>query len=172
MPSFILVVLSWISFLIKPNAIPGRVTLLLNIFLVLIILMGNAKESSPDMHRINAIDVYIVACSIHVFFAILEYAFLLLLMKCFDLERDKQAKQIMIGNNGRNQKMTKVIEATVSDVSTMGTKDMKQVDMNDAASINVIKNISILSYYHLDWISLILFPISFTFFNICYWTNL
>ena len=172
MPSFILVVLSWISFLIKPDAIPGRVTLLLNIFLVLIILMGNAKESSPDMHRINAIDVYIVACSIHVFFAILEYAILLLLMKCFELERNKQAKQMKISNISRNQNMTKVIEATASDASTVDTKDMKPLDMNDALSIDVIRNISVLSYYRLDWISLILFPISFTIFNVYYWTNL
>ena len=134
--------------------------------------MGNAKESSPDMHRINAIDVYIVACSIHVFFAILEYAILLLLMKCFELERDKQAKQMKMGNISRNQNMTKVREATASGASTMDTKNMKPVDVNDASSIDVIRKISVLSYYHLDWISLILFPISFTIFNICYWNNL
>ena len=134
--------------------------------------MGNAKESSPDMHRINAIDVYIVACSIHVFFAILEYAILLLLMKCFELERNKQAKQMKISNISRNQNMSKVIEATASDASTVDTKDMKPLDMNVGLSIDVIRNISVLSYYHLDWISLILFPISFTIFNICYWTNL
>ena len=77
-----------------------------------------------------------------------------------------------IENISRNQKMTKVIEATASDASTMDTKNINPVDMNDTASINVIRNISVLSYYHLDWISLILFPISFTIFNICYWTNL
>ena len=73
-PSCIFVILSWLSFIIKPDAIPGRIMLLLNIFLVLILLMNNAKESTPDVNRINAIDVYIAACNIHVFFAILEYA--------------------------------------------------------------------------------------------------
>ena len=170
MPSCIFVVLSWISFLIKPDALPGRVTLLLNIFLVLIILMGNAKESSPDLHRINAIDIYIVACSIHVFFAILEYAILLLLMKCFDLDWKNCSKLNKRGHKNTNLKLTSVKEAGGANKSATDDKDMEHID-TDNASTMVTNRYILLIFCHLDWISLILFPTSFTIFNIYYWNN-
>ena len=88
--------------------------LLLNIFLVLIILMNNAKESTPDVNRINAIDIYIAACNIHVFFAILEYAILLLLMKCLDLEWKRWSHQENLGFIGNKWNTMKVKEISTS----------------------------------------------------------
>jgi hypothetical protein len=38
LPSFMFVVVSWISFLVKPEIVPGRMALLVTLFLVLVIL--------------------------------------------------------------------------------------------------------------------------------------
>ena len=92
------------------------IMLLLNIFLVLIILMNNAKDSTPAVNRINAIDIYTAACNIHVFFAILEYAILLLLMKCLDLEWKRWSHQENLGFIGNKWNTMKVKEISTSKI--------------------------------------------------------
>ena len=41
------VVVSWISFLVNPEVIPGRMTLLVTIFLVLINIFNTIQTNSP-----------------------------------------------------------------------------------------------------------------------------
>ena len=171
-PSFFFVVLSWISFIIKPDAIPGRIMLLLNIFLVLIILMNNAKESTPDVNRINAIDVYIAACNIHVFFAILEYAILLLIMKCYDLEWKKWSYREKLGVLKNKWNVTEVKEVNTSNTLAADAKDVTSTKKETTSLYNFITYLSVSSFYHLDWISSIMIPFSFIVFNIYYWNNL
>ena len=169
-PSCFFVILSWISFVIRPDAIPGRTMLLLNIFLVLIILMNSAKETSPDLNRINAIDIYIIVCNVHVFLAIMEYAVLLFFMKCFDLQSNKGVKLEDMGYFRENKKTTKVKKATITS-STTDTKDISPSYKDLSKRIDMIRCIAVLTFYYLDWISLIFFPFSFSIFNIYYWNN-
>ena len=145
--------------------------LLFNIFLVLILLMNSAKETSPDHNRMNAIDIYIIVCNIHVFFAIIEYAILLFFMKCFDLEWTPGAKWKKFSFSSGNGKMTKVKEASTSNDSITDTKEERNNCNENSTWLNVIRHIAILIFYHLDWMSLFLFPASFTMFNIYYWAN-
>ena len=55
MPSFIFVVASWISFVVKPEVVPGRMALLVTILLVQLNLFNNAKDKAPvSTNDINA----------------------------------------------------------------------------------------------------------------------
>ena len=45
--SGLFVVVSWISFLVNPEVIPGRMTLLVTIFLVLINIFNTIQTNSP-----------------------------------------------------------------------------------------------------------------------------
>ena len=61
------VVTSWVSFLIKPEVVPGRMALLVTLFLVLINIFNSVREQAPISSRLNAVDLYLVVCVFFVF---------------------------------------------------------------------------------------------------------
>ena len=67
LPSFMFVVTSWVSFLIKPEVVPGRMALLVTLFLVLINIFNSVREQAPISSRLNAVDLYLVVCVFFVF---------------------------------------------------------------------------------------------------------
>jgi len=80
LPSCMFVAVSWVSFLIKPEIVPGRMALLVTLFLVLINIFMCVREMAPLSSRLNAIDLYLVVCIFLVFSALMEYAVILLLL--------------------------------------------------------------------------------------------
>jgi len=78
-PCCLFVMVSWISFIIDPKVIPGRMSLLVIIFLVTINVFNNVKSNSPSsgLTKLNAIDTFIMTCIFMIFSAILEYAMIL-----------------------------------------------------------------------------------------------
>ncbi len=46
LPSFMFVVVSWVSFLIKPEVVPGRIALLVTLFIVLINIFNSVRYST------------------------------------------------------------------------------------------------------------------------------
>jgi len=81
LPTSLFVIVSWVSFLIKPEVVPGRMALLVTLFLVLINIFNSVREQAPISSRLNAVDLYLVVCIFLVFGALLEYAVILLLLK-------------------------------------------------------------------------------------------
>merc|ERR1719382_654411 len=81
LPSGLFVVVSWISFLVNPEIIPGRMTLLVTIFLVLINIHNTIQTNSPKAEGLTAIECWVIACIIFVFGALLEYTVILLKLK-------------------------------------------------------------------------------------------
>ena len=84
LPSFMFVVTSWVSFLIKPEVVPGRMALLVTLFLVLINIFNSVRylervfrscpiiyffcrEQAPISSKLNAVDLYLVVCVFFVF---------------------------------------------------------------------------------------------------------
>ena len=77
----LLVIISWISFIIRPEVVPGRMGLLVTIQLVLINIFIGIKNKAPISSDLNAFDVFLVICIGHVFVACLEYAIVLVMMQ-------------------------------------------------------------------------------------------
>ena len=75
--SILFVIVSWVSFLIKPEIVPGRMGLLVTIFLVLINIFNGVKSYSPVSASLNAVDIYLVGCIGQVFLVLSEYAIVL-----------------------------------------------------------------------------------------------
>ena len=48
-PLCAMVLISWISFSVSPDSVPGRVGLLVTVFLVLTTLFGNIQVTAKDM---------------------------------------------------------------------------------------------------------------------------
>ena len=69
----LLIIISWISFIIRPEIV--------TIQLVLINIFIGIKNKAPISSDLNAFDVFLVICIGHVFVACLEYAIVLLMME-------------------------------------------------------------------------------------------
>ena len=76
-PSLIFVVVSWTSFLIPPDAIPGRTALLITILLVLVNFFGTIIRTQPPSVKPTYLAIWIIGCIVFVTSAIFAYAVLL-----------------------------------------------------------------------------------------------
>jgi small-conductance mechanosensitive channel len=63
--------------LIPPEVIPGRMTLLVTLFLVLINIFNSITNNSPNTETITAISIWIITCILFVFGALSSYAVIL-----------------------------------------------------------------------------------------------
>ena len=61
-PTTVIVVLSWFSFLIPPDAYPGRVGILVTLILVLINIKLQIIQSSPVLSGVCGLTVWITIC--------------------------------------------------------------------------------------------------------------
>ena len=144
LPSALFVIVSWVSFIIHPDVVPGRMGLLITTFLVLINIFNGAKSGAPTSISLNAVDLYLVVCIGLVFAALLEYAIVLFWKR----NHGELGKPKMFGICRRNASMTSVFpQIHNSNSFTM---------ISDYGPNNV------------DSLALILFPIVFVLFNITY----
>ncbi|CAL4087467.1 unnamed protein product, partial [Meganyctiphanes norvegica] len=72
-PTILIVTISWVSFWLDPNAVPGRVTLGVTTLLTLTTLASGIRATLPPVSYVKAIDVWIGVCMIMVFGALLEF---------------------------------------------------------------------------------------------------
>ena len=72
LPSGLFVVISWVSFLIPFHVIPGRMILLLILFLVLVNIHNNVTTNTPKAEGPTAIAVWMLACILFVLGALIE----------------------------------------------------------------------------------------------------
>merc|ERR1712223_2103632 len=87
-PTCLIVMMSWISFWIKPEAVPARVTLGVTSLLTLSTQHANSQKSLPPVSYIKAIDLFMSSCMIFVFLSLIEYAFVNVMMgDISDVER-------------------------------------------------------------------------------------
>ena len=136
------VLVSWVSFLINPDVVPGRMGLLLTTLLVLVNIFNGAKLNSPVSETLNAMDVYILCSIAQVFLTLIEYAIILALQ-------------------GSKSESTQSVRASKRLLgSTIGI-------INQRTSSSLPKQRK--RRNTLDSCSLFVFPIIFTIFNISYW---
>lgn len=74
-PSILLVVVSWVSFWLDPNAVPGRTTLGTSTMLTFITLTRNTGSSLPKVSYIKATEVWFIVCTAFIFGSLVEFAF-------------------------------------------------------------------------------------------------
>lgn len=77
LPSGLFVVVSWISFVVPPDVIPGRMALLITLFLVLVNIFNSVTTNTPKAEGLTAIEAWMLACILFVFGALVEYAVIL-----------------------------------------------------------------------------------------------
>ena len=88
--------MSWISFWIKPDAVPARVTLCVTSLLTLSTQHAQSQKSLPPVSYIKAIDIFMSSCTVFVFASLMEYALVNILMsgdEKTNLRSQQQAQQ-------------------------------------------------------------------------------
>ncbi|XP_070543587.1 uncharacterized protein [Ptychodera flava] len=74
LPSSLLVVLSWVSFWINPEAAPARVALCITTVLTITTMSIAVRDELPKVSYITAVDVWMSLCLVFVFASLLEFA--------------------------------------------------------------------------------------------------
>ena len=69
-PSGLFVVVSWISFVVPPDVIPGRMALLITLFLVLVNIFNTVTTNTPKAEGLTAIESWMLSCLLFVFGAL------------------------------------------------------------------------------------------------------
>ncbi|XP_034138449.1 glycine receptor subunit alpha-4 isoform X2 [Drosophila guanche] len=149
-PSALIVVMSWISFWIKPEAIPARVTLGVTSLLTLATQNTQSQQSLPPVSYVKAIDVWMSSCSVFVFLSLMEFA---------------------VVNNYMGPVATKAMKG----YSDENITDMDDLKHHHRESI-IEPQYDTFCHGHataiyIDKFSRFFFPFSFFILNIVYWTT-
>ncbi|NP_001161557.1 glycine receptor alpha 3 subunit-like protein precursor [Saccoglossus kowalevskii] len=75
LPSSLLVVLSWVSFWINPEAAPARVALCITTVLTITTMAIAVRDDLPKVSYVTAVDVWMSSCLFFVFGSLVEFAF-------------------------------------------------------------------------------------------------
>ncbi|XP_023322969.1 gamma-aminobutyric acid receptor subunit gamma-2 [Eurytemora carolleeae] len=144
-PCVLFVTVSWISFIIDPKVVPGRMSLLSILFLVIINVFNNVRSNAPSSasSRLNAIDKFIMTCIFSIFSAIIEYAIVLSILWLRPEKPPGETVYRFENTNGENAEVKPSLKARMAWV-------LEHPRVFDAFSI-------------------IIFPTFFFFFNIHYW---
>ena len=156
--SVLLVALAWVSFIIHPEVVPGRMGLLVTVFLMLITLFISVKRDAPSSNGfLNAADLFVIVCIGHVFSGFLEYAFVLFWfgrkkMVSILAQVDSIKEFNAWSNRLENTSVITRIASPVNEKQTLGT------------------NISEKQWNGLDQIMLFTYPVSFILFSVIYFS--
>nr|CAD7261335.1 unnamed protein product [Timema shepardi] len=72
-PTCLIVIMSWVSFWIKPEAAPARVTLGVTSLLTLSTQHAKSQAALPPVSYLKAVDAFMSVCTVFVFMALMEY---------------------------------------------------------------------------------------------------
>jgi len=149
-PSGMFVMVSFVSFLINPDVVPGRMGLLVMMFLVLINMFNSVSARSPTVEGMTSVIFWMISCILFVFGALCEYAGILY------LKRKNEGGSKQRHSNGLDHR-TVIMNKDKCDqwLSSLGDKLPKSQD-----DIKRIDKIALYSFF-----------VGFLLFNMAYWTN-
>ncbi|TRY70306.1 hypothetical protein TCAL_06643 [Tigriopus californicus] len=176
-PTCLIVMMSWISFWIKPEAVPARVTLGVTSLLTLSTQHANSQKSLPPVSYIKAIDIFMSSCTVFVFLSLIEYAFVNVMMgDISEVERkDKTAhlRSIIISDaiNSRNHgELLSQIKSMENESNFKCPKHQEESQQSkpkkDPKEIMKKRREQAIC---IDRVSRVIFPSTFILLNIIYW---
>jgi putative glutamate-gated chloride channel (fragment) len=91
-----LVIVSWVSFWLDPNAIPARVSLGVTTLLTMATQISGINASLPPVSYIKAVDVWTESCLTFVFGALLEFALINYASRCDAHQALQEQKNLLM----------------------------------------------------------------------------
>jgi len=89
-PTILIVIVSWVSFFMDLDSVPGRVTLGVTTLLTVSTKSANLATDSPQVSYVKAIDIWMGACTAFIFAALIEFTFVNYLWRKHCKERRRQ----------------------------------------------------------------------------------
>ena len=96
LPTGMFISVSWVSFLIPPEAVPGRIGLLVTLFLVATNIFNTIIDVSPNTEGMTAISSWMIAYMFFVFLALLEYAIILYFLLTKNVNKLKKKRNALL----------------------------------------------------------------------------
>lgn len=156
LPSLLVVLIAWMSFLIDSEATAARTSLGLLTVLSLITQSAAVLSQLPRVSYIKAIDIWFFICLSFVVGALLEFAFVNTASR-----NEAKLKKKMVACSA--------VQATPEEAGT-GQSSLKG-DRHKASTGNANRSrLYCLKARCLDRVFAIIYPLCFTIFNIIYWT--
>ncbi|KAK7471342.1 hypothetical protein BaRGS_00036017 [Batillaria attramentaria] len=159
-PSILIVMLSWISFWLTVNSVPGRISLGVLTVLTMTTQSSSVNASLPRVSYTKAIDVWMSTCLVFVFCSLLEFAVVNVLSRKDSL-RDFSIRRVFSIPKDVENGTREVREVTVpldADPEDSGKKKRRRFAKR-----------GIVYAMYLDVASRIAFPLIFVFFIMIYW---
>lgn len=157
LPSGLFVVVSWISFVVPPDVIPGRMALLITLFLVLVNIFNTVTTNTPKAEGLTAIETWMLSCLLFVFGALVEYAIILFnTQKVKSVPRRTHHVKIVCKDNYKYE---------------VSSPDAQNNSHNMLALEEPVKNFCGNNYINVDRLFLVVSPFLFLIFNGVYWLS-
>ena len=172
LPSILIVLVSFLSFWIPVENVPGRVMLGVTSLLTLATQFTTAQRSLPPVSYLKAMDVWMFFCIVVVFFAMGEFT-LAYNLKDLRLGVSRRVEPALV----RPRKVATVTEPAGEEVNAAkprlafgGTPGSEhQPHQAEDLSSRFLKWLNRGNSSVIDNLSKIIFPITFAVFNIIYW---
>ena len=100
-PTGIFAMLSMISFAINPEMVPGRLGLLVTLYLIVSNVYGAVK--APSKRGFSYIEIWMTGIQVTIIMAILEYGLVLVLLKYYDTARKITQRRIFVKINAEDK---------------------------------------------------------------------
>ncbi len=172
-PSAMGVFVSWTSFMLRQDAVAGRLSLLVTLTWMQINIYRPLTKDSPPSLKVSAIEVWVIFCLVSVSAALLEFA--LVIYKKSPLEQKRRehvrskllSKISSMGDRDRSHSHEREKHKGKS-LKDLRGRVQHGIGHNPAQGCcAVVKNCFDTNY--IDICSLIFFPTAFIVFNIWYW---
>uniref|UniRef100_H2M5Y7 GABA(C) receptor n=1 Tax=Oryzias latipes TaxID=8090 RepID=H2M5Y7_ORYLA len=199
-PATLMVMLSWVSFWIDRRAVPARVSLGITTVLTMSTIITGVNASMPRVSYIKAVDIYLWVSFVFVFLSVLEYAAVNYLSTVQDRRERKMRERSLPCTCSISQTRTMtMMDGTYSEADTNSLAGYTEEPImqeepdeknqvpeksehmvvhlsmsSESAGIKKRKSLRALSIiqntHAIDKYSRMIFPGSYIFFNLIYWS--
>ncbi|XP_076373232.1 glycine receptor subunit alpha-3-like [Tachypleus tridentatus] len=149
-PTCLIVIMSWISFWIRPEAVPARVTLCVTSLLTLSTQHAQSQKSLPPVSYIKAIDIFMSSCTVFVFASLMEYALVSILLGEYDEQTSKKGLKTVVLPAGEAEDGQVPKDHRLKTLASSAHRRKERANL-------------------IDKISRVAFPLSFILLNVVYW---
>ncbi|XP_055313266.1 glycine receptor subunit alphaZ1 [Sitodiplosis mosellana] len=190
-PSTLVVMLSWFSFWLGLDAIPGRVTLLVTCMLTLVTMFTGLRADIPPVAYVKALDLWMAGCMIFVFAALGEFVVVKVLDVQYQYQINRVPKVLPMrisamekgqcptlatwdGGNVRSRKATPTTATTPGQTSLQGNgglpaKTTRRQSLLSVAWTDIDTGVEKIMWREIDKVSRVVFPGLFLVFVVLYW---
>ena len=160
--------ISWVSFWINYEATAARVSLGITTVMTMTTLYTHVSRGMPKIPDLKALDVFMLACFVFVFMALLEYAFVNYSYYGAVPKKYKKEKPVELDRLQRTVKNTTVRRSF--GVQSPALRRRSTIQSRRGCFKLDLNSFKINDVSQIDKFSRRLFPASFLMFNLIYWT--